>query len=79
MLTRSPQGSGRHFEGDMDVFNRSGLDLRGVDLVEMVPQSSRVSEMVAARLLQKIISFWGKAHGCDRKPQIGSQTQVVYD
>jgi len=61
------------------LFSRPMLDLRGVDLVEMVPESSRVSEMVAAKLLQKIISFWGKAHGFDRKPQNGSQMQVAYD
>lgn len=61
------------------LFSRPGLDLRGVDLVEMVPEPSRVSEMVAAKLLQKIISFWGKAQGYDRKPQTGSQMQVDYD
>jgi agmatinase len=60
-------------------FSHPGLDLRGVDLVEMVPEPSRVSEMVAAKLLQKIISFWGKAQGFDRKPQAGSQMQVTYD
>lgn len=61
------------------LFSRPKLDLRGVDLVEMVPEPSRVSEMVAAKLLQKVISFWGKAHGFDRRPQIGSQMQVHYD
>jgi agmatinase len=61
------------------LFSRPQLDLRGVDLVEMVPEPSRVSEMVAAKLLQKIISFWGKAHGFDRKLQTGSQMQVEYD
>lgn len=61
------------------LFSRSKLDLRGVDLVEMVPEPSRVSEMVAAKLLQKVISFWGKAHGFDRKPLTGSQTLVSYD
>lgn len=61
------------------LFSRPKLDLRGVDLVEMVPEPSRVSEMVAAKLLLKIISFWGKAHGFDRKPQTGSQLQVHYD
>lgn len=61
------------------LFSRPKLDLRGVDLVELVPEPSRVSEMVAAKLLQKIISFWGMAHGFDRKPQTGSQMQVNYD
>ena len=61
------------------LFSRPQLDLRGVDLVEMVPEPSRVSEMVAAKLLLKTISFWGKAHGFDRKPLSGSQLQVSYD
>jgi agmatinase len=61
------------------LFSQSKLDLRGVDLVEMVPEPSRVSEMVAAKLLLKIISFWGKAHGFDRKPQTGGQMQIAYD
>lgn len=61
------------------LFSRPDLDLRGVDLVEMVPEPSRVSEMVAAKLLLKTISFWGKAQGYDRKPLTGSQLQVEYD
>jgi agmatinase len=61
------------------LFSRPKLDLRGVDLVELVPEASRVSEMVAAKLLQKIISFWGMAHNFDRQPQTGSQMQVDYD
>ncbi len=61
------------------LFSRPRLNLRGVDLVELVPEPSRVSEMVAAKLLQKVISFWGKAHGFDRKALNGSQLQVEYD
>lgn len=61
------------------LFSRPQLDLRGVDLVEMVPEPSRVSEMVAVKLLQKVVSFWGMAHGFNRKPQTGSQMQVEYD
>ena len=61
------------------LFSRPKLDLRGVDLVEMVPEPSRVSEMVGAKLLLKIISFWGKAHRMDRRPLTGSQLQVAYE
>ncbi len=39
------------------LFSRNQIDLRGVDVVELVPESSRVSEMTAAKLLLKIISF----------------------
>ena len=61
------------------LFSRPQLDLRGVDVVEMVPEPSRVSEMVAAKLLQKIISFWGMARGFKHMPQTGSQMQIEYD
>lgn len=61
------------------LFSRKSIDLRGVDVVEMVPEASRVSEMAAAKLLLKIISFWGSANGYDHKPQTGSQTQITYE
>ncbi|MDT8442690.1 MAG: agmatinase [Desulfuromonadales bacterium] len=61
------------------LFSRKTIDLRGVDLVEMVPESSRVSEMTAAKLLLKIISFWGMASGFNQKPQQGSQMQIDYE
>jgi agmatinase len=61
------------------LFSRKQIDLRGVDVVEIVPEPSRVSEMTAAKLLLKIISFWGSTQGFNLKPQNGSQTQVEYD
>ena len=61
------------------LFSRKQIDLRGVDVVELVPEASRVSEMTAAKLLLKIISFWGSANGFDMKPQNGSQMQVEYE
>jgi agmatinase len=61
------------------LFSRKQIDLCGVDVVEIVPEPSRVSEMTAAKLLLKIISFWGSTQGFNLKPQNGSQTQVEYD
>lgn len=61
------------------LFSRKKIDLRGVDVVELVPEASRVSEMTAAKLLLKIISFWGSANSFDMKPQDGSQMQVEYE
>jgi agmatinase len=61
------------------LFSRKQVDLRGVDVVELVPETSRVSEMTAAKLLLKIISFWGSANGFELKPQTGSQMQVEYE
>lgn len=61
------------------LFSRKQIELRGVDVVELVPESSRVSEMTAAKLLLKIISFWGCASGFDQKPATGSQMQLDYE
>jgi agmatinase len=61
------------------LFSRKKIDLRGVDVVELVPEPSRVSEMTAAKLLLKIISFWGSANGYHSQPQTGSQMQIDYE
>lgn len=61
------------------LFSRKKIDLRGVDLVELVPEASRVSEMTAAKLLLKIISFWGCAKGINHQPQTGSQMLIDYE
>ena len=61
------------------LFSRRTIDLRGVDIVELVPEPSRVSEMTAAKLLLKIISFWGIANDYKSKPQTGSQMQIEYE
>jgi agmatinase len=61
------------------LFSRKQIDLRGVDVVELVPEPSRVSEMTAAKLLLKIISFWGCSNSYDLKPQTGSQMQIEYE
>lgn len=61
------------------LFSRQRIDLRGVDIVELVPEPSRVSEMTAVKLLLKIISFWGAAKGYQSKPQNGSQTLIDYE
>jgi agmatinase len=61
------------------LFAKTNIDLRGVDIVELVPEPSRASEMTAAKLLMKIVSFWGRANSFDSKPQTGSQMQVAYE
>lgn len=61
------------------LFSKKQIDLRGVDVVELVPEQSRVSEMTAAKLLLKIISFWGCANGFNQEPENGSQMQVEYE
>ncbi len=79
----TPQPGGFFWHQAIEVlealFAGRKVDLRGADIVELVPESSRVSEMTAAKLLQKIISFWGIAEGYPSKPQVGSQTQIDYE
>jgi agmatinase len=51
-------------------------DIRGVDILELVPETSRVSDMMGAKLVQKCFSFWGKAQGFHKGPPEGSQVGV---
>ncbi len=51
-------------------------DIRGVDILELVPEASRVSDMMGAKLVQKCLSFWGKARGFHKGPPEGSQVGV---
>jgi hypothetical protein len=53
--------------------------MKGVDMVELIPEASEVSQTFAAKLLQKIISHWGKSKEFDKREMIGSQMQVKYD
>jgi agmatinase len=58
------------------LLSNDNIDLRGVDLLELIPEPSRVSDMLAAKLVQKCFSFWGKARGYDQRPMGGSQLEV---
>lgn len=54
------------------VFLAEKARVRGVDICEMIPDDTGASQMAAARLIQKTISFWGKAQKLDEKPIAGS-------
>ncbi|MCU7932275.1 MAG: agmatinase [Candidatus Thiodiazotropha sp. (ex Codakia rugifera)] len=58
------------------LINNRNVDLRGIDILELVPEENCVSDMVAAKLLQKCISYWGKAKGFDKRQAKGSQIGV---
>jgi agmatinase len=79
--TPQPGGLGWHQGLDIPetLFGNSGIDLRGMDVVELVPDPSGVSEMTAAKLVQKAMSYCGKAQGFDRRPAVGSQLGVQDD
>jgi agmatinase len=56
------------------LLGNKGIELTGIDILELIPEPNMVSDMLAAKLLQKCISFWGKSQGFDQKNAIGSQT-----
>lgn len=78
----TPQPGGLGWHQVMDVLEAALLnprvDLRGADVVELVPEPSRVSDMTAAKLTQKIISLWGWSRGYAASPETGSQLEVDY-
>lgn len=78
----TPQPGGILWHQAIDIFEallyNPNINLKGLDIVELVPESTRVSEIVAAKLMHKALSFWGKAKGYDQRPQTGSQSHVDY-
>ena len=58
------------------VFFNKNVEIYGMDIVELIPEPSHVSEITAAKIMQKAISFWGKAHGFEHKIQNGSQINL---
>lgn len=74
---RSPQPGGFFWYQLVEIIealcDHPQIELCGVDLVEMVPDAERISEITAAKLLLKIASFWGMAKRFDRRPANGGQ------
>ena len=77
----TPQPGGLSWHRGVDIIDvlmkNPGVDMRGVDIVELVPEASRVSDMLAAKLVQKCISYWGWARDFHERPASGSQQGVV--
>ncbi len=79
----TPQAGGIDYYFGTDIlealFLNSSANIVGVDMVELIPEESKVSQLFAAKFLQKIISYWGKSQGFDTKEQTGAQMQVKYE
>jgi agmatinase len=77
----TPQPGGLSWHQGLDIIQalmqNRGIDLRGIDILELVPEASRVSDMLGAKLVQKCFSYWGKAQGYDQRPATGSQLGVA--
>jgi agmatinase len=76
--TPQPGGLGWHQGLNLleALTNNRDIQLAGVDILELVPDAHRVSDMLAAKLMQKCISYWGKAQGFDQRSPEGSQIGV---
>jgi agmatinase len=79
----TPQPGGLSWYQALEIIEvvtlNEAVDLRGADILELVPEPSCVSDMTAAKLTQKIISGWGRRHGYPQRPETGSQTEVSYE
>ncbi|MCP5142299.1 MAG: agmatinase [Gammaproteobacteria bacterium] len=79
----TPQPGGLSWFQGLDIiealFANPNIDLRGMDIVELAHDVHHVSEMTAAKLLQKAMSFWGRSKGYPNRPETGSQMSVDYD
>jgi agmatinase len=61
------------------VMGNPNARVAGCDIVEMIPESSCATDMIAAKLSQKMISNWGLCQGFHHRPANGSQTEVDYE
>jgi len=76
----TPQPGGLHWHQGISLIetlmNNKQADIRGVDILELIPEPNHVSDMMAAKLVQKCISFWGKSMGFDKRQKLGAQTRI---
>jgi len=79
----TPQPGGIDWHQGLDVIetltDNKAINLRGIDIVELIPEPSCVSDMMAAKLVQKCFSYWGKSQGFDQREANGSQVGVEDD
>ncbi len=76
----TPQPGGLSWHQGLDILEKlignTSIDLRGADILELIPEPSQVSQTVAAKLLQKIISLWAHPRIEDFEHPQGAQMQV---
>ena len=61
------------------LFENASVTVRGMDVVELIPEASQVSQVTAAKLVQKAVSFWGKQHKYDEARRTGAQADLPYE
>jgi agmatinase len=79
----TPQPGGLGWYAVMDVlrglFENTAVTMCGMDVVEVIPEPQQVSQVTAAKLVQKAVSFWGKRHKYDEAPRTGPQADLSYE
>jgi agmatinase len=61
------------------LFENASANMRGMDVVELIPEAGQLSQLTAAKLAQKAISHWGRRHRFDEAPRIGAQAGIAYE
>lgn len=78
----TPQPGGLNWHQGLDIIEKlignTEVDLRGVDILELIPEQNQVSQTVAAKLIQKIISRWAHPRIKNFDQPQGAQMQVNY-
>jgi len=78
--TGTPQPGGLHWYQMLDIVDaicgNPDVELRGFDVVELIPDEGRVSSMTAAKLVHYVISHWAWSKGYTDRPETGGQMRV---
>lgn len=81
--TGTPQPGGLHWYQLLDLVDallaNPEVELRGCDVVELIPDPTRVSAMTCAKLIHYLISRWAWVRGFQERPADGCQTRVTED
>jgi len=79
----TPQPGGLSWDCVIDIlgalFDNASAEIRGLDVVELIPEPSLASQVTAAKLVQKTISHWGHRKGYQDAPKTGAQAGVAYE
>ncbi len=61
------------------VFKNKNANIKGADIVELIAESSKVSQVIATKIMQKIFSYYGFKNGFNKLPENGSQTKMEFE
>jgi len=56
-----------------NIIMNKNINLIGIDIVELIPEDSKVSQITAAKIIQKIVSYWGYSTGFYKKEMLNQK------